>query len=73
MRLAGYRLAQGKGQGYNPVRKEYENTRHRWGLRLRGDFEVGSTDVQLNAQLEMQDHEPGFAGEPISVGVVVGG
>jgi len=55
-RLAGYMLTQGKGQIYNPVRKTDENKRDRWGVRLRADFESGSTRFELAAQYEVQDN-----------------
>ncbi|MBP7334996.1 TonB-dependent receptor [Niveispirillum sp.] len=55
-RLSGYRLDQGKGQVYNPVRKTDENKRERWGLRLRTDYEVEATSIQLIAQYEEQDN-----------------
>ncbi|WP_445376590.1 TonB-dependent receptor [Niveispirillum fermenti] len=55
-RIAGYRMNQGKGQVYNPVRDTDENKRERWGIRLRGDMDVGATSIQLIAQYEEQDN-----------------
>lgn len=56
VRLAGYVLDQGKGQVYNPVRKTDENKRKRWGTRLTGEFETGTTTLRLTAQYEEQNN-----------------
>ncbi|NML06662.1 TonB-dependent receptor [Sphingomonas sp. G-3-2-10] len=56
VRVAGYVLDQGKGQVWNPVRKTDENKRKRWGTRLTGEFESGSTTFRLTAQYEEQNN-----------------
>jgi len=56
VRLAGYTMTQGEGQVRNPGRRTDENKRDRWGLRLRADYEIGATTLDLSVQYEEQDN-----------------
>lgn len=73
-RLSGFMMDQSRGQVWNPVQGKRENTRDRWGVRLRGDYERGQTNVQLIAQYEEQDNQccrTSFYGlEPVAYGAL---
>ncbi|WP_326523062.1 TonB-dependent receptor [Sphingomonas sp.] len=56
IRIAGFKLAQGRGQIYNPVKRNDENKRERGGIRLRTDWKSGGTTIDAILQYEEQDN-----------------
>lgn len=54
-RLAGFKLTQNEGAYANPARGEREDTRDRWGLRLRADYTRGPFTADLSLTREERD------------------
>jgi iron complex outermembrane receptor protein len=56
VRLAGFTMAQGRGQIYNPVKRNDENKRDRSGVRFRADWRGEGTTIDAILQYEKQDN-----------------